>query len=706
MNRIAHFIAYHPKLIALIAVLLMIPSAIGYINTYVNYDLLSYLPEELDSVKGEVVLDETFNCASISFLVLEDMPAKDVQTLKGKIAGIDGVSGVIWVDDILDISVPVSAIPEVISQIFYSQDKTSTLLLVQYKDTAISDMTMNAIDEIRDIAGQQCFMSGLGVIMKDTMDLANSQAPIFIAIAVVLALIIMSFCMESWVQPLVLLAALSIAIVYNMGTNVFFGQISYITQCIAAILQLGVTMDYSVFLIDRFEEEKHNFTDKRDAMTSAIKGTFASLSGSSLTTVFGFLALCFMDLTLGLDIGIVMAKGVLFGVITVVLVLPALILLFDKQIQKYRHRSFIPKFDRLNEFVVKHRKIFVSAFVILFIPAYIMQANVDVYYSMDKMLPADLPCISALNKMKDDFNMATSHFIIVDDSVDAYQLVKMQNEIKQLDGISTLVAYNSFVGSGIPDSMIPEEIASMVKTGGKQMMLVNTYFTSATDECNEQLEKMTEIVKSYDPDALITGEGAMYKDLIDVTDHDFKLTSILSIVSIFILIAIVFKSISIPTILVLSIELAILVNKAIAFATGTTISFIAPTVISCVQLGATVDYAILLTTRFQEEIRSGKDKHSAILAAANASDRSIFQSAMVFFAATFGVYVTCDISIVRELCAMLARGSLISAGVIILMLTPLLLTLEGFINKTTFSFRKTPQIKIKKKAAKAAKEVR
>ena len=688
MKRIAEFISYHPKLIALIAVLLTIPSAIGYINTYVNYDLLSYLPSELDSMQGEIILDKTFNSASISFLVFQNMPEKDVKALKSEIAEVNGVNRVIWVDDIMDISIPVSALPEVITQIFYSQDKTGTLLLVQYDDTAVSDLTMNAIEEIRDITNQQCFMSGLGVIMKDTMDLTNSQAPIFIAIAVVLALIVMAFCMESWVQPLVLLAALSLAVIYNMGTNVFFWQISYITQCIAAILQLGVTMDYSVFLIDRFEEEKANYTDKRDAMTAAIQGAFVSLTGSSLTTVFGFLALCFMTLSLGKDIGLVMAKGVVFGVLTVVLVLPALVLLFDKQIHRYRHRSFIPRFDRLNNFIINHKKFFIAAFVVLFIPAYIMQNNVNVYYSMDKMLPEDIPCIAALNKLKNDFDMATSHFIIVDDNVSASQLVRMENEIKKLDGVTTAVAYNSFVGSGIPDSMIPEEITSMVKAGGKQMMLVNTNFVSATDECNEQLDKLTKIVKSYDPSALITGEGAMYKDMIEITDHDFKLTSILSILSIFLLIAIVFKSISIPAILVLSIELAILVNKAFAFISGVPISFIAPTVIGCVQLGATVDYAILLTTRFREEIRNGKDKRTAIFEAANASDRSIFQSALVFFAATFGVYLTCDISIVKELCSMLARGSVISACVIIFMLTPLLMTLEGFINKTTVGFRK------------------
>lgn len=696
MARIAKFISYHPKLVTLIAVLLLIPSAIGYINTFVNYDLLSYLPEELDSVKGEVILDKTFNSASMSFLVIDDMPSKDVKALKEKIAGVDGVNSVIWVDDIADISIPASALPQVITQIFYNEDKTSTMLLVRYDETAVSDRTMNAITEIRSISNKQCFMSGMGVIMKDTMDLTNTQSPIFIAIAVVLALIVMSFCMDSWIQPLVLLAALSFAIAYNMGTNVFFGQISYITQCIAAILQLGVTMDYSVFLIDRFEEEKAHYADKRDAMTAAVQSAFVSLAGSSLTTVFGFLALCFMDLSLGKDIGIVMAKGVLFGVVTVVLVLPALVLLFDKQIHKYHHKSFIPKFDKVNLFAVKHRKAITIVFFALFIPAYLMQSNISMYYSMDKMLPEDIPCIQALNKMKDEFNMATSHFIIVDDSIPASKLVQMENEINNLDGITTAIAYNNFVGSGIPDSMIPESLSSLAKAGGKQMMLVNTSYISATNECNEQLEKLNEIVKRYDPDGLITGEGAMYKDLIDVTDHDFKLTSVLSILSIFLLIAIIFKSISIPTILVMSIELAILVNKAISFMTGTTISFIAPTVIGCVQLGATVDYAILLTTRFREELRNGKDKRTAILDAANASDRSIFQSSMVFFAATFGVYLFCDINIVRELCSMLARGSLISAFVIIFMLTPVLLSLEGVINKTTVNFRKAPKPKFKK----------
>lgn len=703
MKRIAKFIAYHPKTITIIAVLLLIPAAIGYINTFVNYDILSYLPGDLDSVKGENELDETFNSASMSFLVIEDMPSKDIAALKEKIAKVDNVSSVIWVNDIADISIPQEIIPQAVKDIFYSKDGKCTMMLIQYKYKAVTDETMKAIEDVRGLLNNQCFLSGMGVIMKDTRDLADSQAPIFIAIAIAIALVVMTFCMESWVEPWVLLAALCMAVVYNMGTNLIFGQISYITQCIAAILQLGVTMDYSVFLIDRFEEEKPKYADKRDAMASAIQGAFLSLSGSSLTTIFGFLALCFMDLSLGKDIGLVMAKGVVFGVLTVTIVLPALVLQCDKIIHKYRHRSFIPKFDKLNNFVINHKKVWVAIFLVLFIPSYIMQSNVNVYYSMDRMLPDDIGCIAALNKMKEEFNMATSHFIIVDDSLDASDLVKMENEIKGTAGVTNMVAYNSFVGSGIPDSMIPDELKSIAKSGGRQMILVNTSYVAATDECNEQLTKINNIVKKYDKNGYVTGEGAMYKDLIDITDHDFKLTSVLSILSIFILIAIIFKSISIPTILVMSIELAIFVNKAISFATGTTLSFIAPTIIGCVQLGATVDYAILLTTRFREEMRNGHNKLDAIKIAANASDRSIFQSALVFFGATFGVFLTCDIKIVKEVCLLLARGSLISAGVIVFMLTPLLLVLEGLIEKTTYDFLgKKLKLKMKKNENKTA----
>ncbi|MBQ7549185.1 MAG: MMPL family transporter, partial [Clostridia bacterium] len=655
MKHFAKLIAYHPKLIVIVALILLIPSAIGYVNTFVNYDILSYLPGDLDSVKGENILDQTFKSASTSFLIIDtQMPAKDITEIKQKISAIKGVSSVTWVDDIADISIPQEALPQAVKDIFYSKNGQYTLMLVQYEYSAVDTVTMDAVNSIRDVMNKQCFLSGMGVIVKDTKELADSQAPIYIAIAIALSLVVMTFCMESWLEPWVLLAALSIAVVYNMGTNVFFGQISYITQCIAAILQLGVTMDYSVFLIDRFEEEKKRFPDKRDAMASAIQGSFVSLSGSSLTTIFGFLALCFMRLTLGRDIGLVMAKGVLFGVLTVTIILPALVIQLDKQLHRFRHRSFIPKFNKINAFTIKHKGIFVSVFLILLAPSFIMQNNVSLYYSMDKMLPPELPCVDALNKLKNEFNMATSHFIIVDDSIEDSRLVMMETEINELDGITNSIAYNSFVGSGIPDSMIPDSLKKLAKAGGKQMLLVNSSYEAATDECNAQLNAINSIVKKYDPDGKVTGEGALYMDLLTVAARDLKITNILSIASIFLLIAIIFKSVSIPAILVLSIELAIFINKAVPFVTGSTISFISPIVIGCVQLGATVDYAILMSTRFREEIRKGKSRKEAVIDAANASDRSIFQSAMVFFAATFGVFIICDISIVKEICLMLA----------------------------------------------------
>lgn len=687
MKRIAKFIAYHPKTITIIAVLLLIPAAIGYINTFVNYDILSYLPGDLDSVKGENELDETFNSASMSFLVIEDMPSKDVAALKEKIAKVDNVSSVSWVNDIADISIPQEIIPQAVKDIFYSKDGKCTMMLIQYKYKAVTDETMKAIEDVRGLLNNQCFLSGMGVIMKDTRDLADSQAPIFIAIAIAIALVVMTFCMESWIEPWVLLAALCMAVVYNMGTNLIFGQISYITQCIAAILQLGVTMDYSVFLIDRFEEEKPKYADKRDAMASAIQGAFLSLSGSSLTTIFGFLALCFMDLSLGKDIGLVMAKGVVFGVLTVTIVLPALVLQCDKIIHKYRHRSFIPKFDKLNNFVINHKKVWVAIFLVLFIPSYIMQSNVNVYYSMDRMLPDDIGCIAALNKMKEEFNMATSHFIIVDDSLDASDLVKMENEIKGTAGVTNMVAYNSFVGSGIPDSMIPDELKSIAKSGGRQMILVNTSYVAATDECNEQLTKINNIVKKYDKNGYVTGEGAMYKDLIDITDHDFKLTSVLSILSIFILIAIIFKSISIPTILVMSIELAIFVNKAISFATGTTLSFIAPTIIGCVQLGATVDYAILMTNKYKRARNHGAEKRDAVRTALDSSLQSVIVSALSFFAATFGVGMYSSIDMISSLCMLLARGALISLVVVAFILPAMFMVFDKLICVTSAGFR-------------------
>ena len=702
MIKLGKWITKHRVIILIVAVVLLIPSVLGMIATRINYDMLNYLPDTMETIQGQDILLNDFGKGAFSMIIVEDMEPKDVSALKEKIEAVDHVDSVIWYDSIADISIPMDILPDKIKDAFNTDH--STVMAVFFDTSTSADETMEAINTIRDVTNNQCFVSGMSAMVTDLKNLCEQEEPIYVAIAVVLAVVVMMLFMDSFLIPIIFLVSIGMAILYNLGSNYFLGEISYITKALSAILQLGVTMDYSIFLWHSYNEQKVRFDgDKERAMAHAISNSIISVASSSITTIAGFLSMCFMSFTLGADLGIVMAKGVVFGVLTVTIVLPALVLQCDKIIHKYRHRSFIPKFDKLNNFVINHKKVWVAIFVVLFIPSYIMQSNVNVYYSMDRMLPDDIGCIAALNKMKDEFNMATSHFIIVDDSLDASDLVKMENEIKDTAGVTNMVAYNNFVGSGIPDSMIPDELKSIAKSGGRQMILVNTSYVAATDECNEQLTKIHNIVKKYDKNGYVTGEGAMYKDLIDITDHDFKLTSVLSILSIFILIAIIFKSISIPTILVMSIELAIFVNKAISFATGTTLSFIAPTIIGCVQLGATVDYAILLTTRFREEMRNGHNKLDAIKIAANASDRSIFQSALVFFGATFGVFLTCDIKIVKEVCLLLARGSLISAGVIVFMLTPLLLVLEGVIEKTTYDFLgKKFKLKMKKKENKTA----
>lgn len=695
VNFLAVWISKHPKTVLTICIILLIPSVFGYLQTYINYDILAYLPKDLNSVQGEQVLDETFHNAASAILVVEDAAPKETARMKEKIEKIDGVRQVLWIDSALDISVPQEMLPDSVREIFYNADGSDTLMMVQFENAGASPETMAAIDSIRGIIGDTCYMSGLSAIMKDTKDLADREAPLYIALAIVLALIVLSFTLNSWVLPFVLLAALSAAVVYNMGTNVLFGQISYITQCIAAILQLGVTMDYSVFLIDRFEEERRKGDGNQPAMARAISGTFTSLCGSSLTTIFGFLALCFMSFTLGLDIGLVMAKGVLLGVLTVVTMLPAMVLLLTDKIEATRHRSVVPNFDRMNRFCIRHRRVLAVLFLLLFIPSFIASQNVDVYYNMDRALPAELPSIQGLYKMKDEFNMATTHFLIVDDTLPQKSISDMTAEIKQVDGITNVIALSSFIGTAIPVTMLPQAALDICVQDGKQLMMVNTSYGAATPEENAQLDELQAILQRYDPNGFLTGEGAMTKDLIEVTDRDFVVTNIISVAAIFVLIAILFRSVSIPAILVLSIELAIFINEAISCFMGTTIPFIAPTVIGCVQLGATVDYAILLTSRFREELQKGLARKEALQMAANQSCRSIFQSALVFFAATFGVYLLCDISLIKSICAMLARGAIVSALVIILLLTPVLYVCEPLIQKTTLGWRTEPKRRAK-----------
>lgn len=687
IEKLSEWITRHPKFIMTVALILLIPAIIGYLLTGVNYDILSYLPDDINSVQGEQILDESFHNASSAMLVIENFDDKDVVALKEKIMKIDGVTNVTWTDSVIDTTVPNSSLPSFLRKIFYSTDGKSTLMLINFESASASDETGTAIKEIRSLMNKQCFLSGMSAVLTDTKDLADSQAPIYIAFAIFLALVVMSFTMDSWVLPFVLLASLGIAVVYNMGTNIIFGEISFITKSIAAILQLGVTMDYSVFLIDRFDEEQI-YTDNRSlAMGRAVAKTFTALMGSSLTTVFGFLAMCFMTLTLGFDIGIVMAKGVVFGIITVVTVLPSMVLLLYKPIYRFRHKRFVPKFNGLASFTTKHRRVFAIILLVLLVPAYLAQSNVSKYYDVVSGMPQDLDSIVALNKMKEEFNMANTHFVVIDDDVPDGKVNSMIQDIKEIDGIETVVALGEYVGAGIPKSIIPESVKSIAEKDGYQMMMINSDYSTGTDELNAQIDEMNNVISKYTDSGYLTGEGVLTKDLISIANNDFVVTSIISTVAIFILVAICFKSISIPCILVLMIELSIWINIGLSYLMGTEISFITPTVINCVQLGATVDYAILMTTRFREEIQSGKDKKTAIHDAAASSCTSIFQSALVFFSATIGVYFICDIKMIKEICELLARGSFISAIMIMLVLPPVLYILEGVINKTTYKWR-------------------
>lgn len=687
INRFAKWITKHPKIVVLIAFALLVPSLLGFILTPVNYDILSYLPEDLDSVKGLNILDEDFGEASMSIVVMKNMTWNGMEKLEEDISALENVRSVLWMGSVMDSPIPVSMLPESVSSMLYNAEGDSTLMMIQFRSSGASKETLDTIKQIKHLLNKQCLMSGTAAVTYDLSAMTEQESPKFIAVAIALALIALTFTMESFVLPFVLLLSLGLAVLYNMGTNFMFGQISFVTQSIAAILQLGVTMDYSVFLMDRYTEEKPKYRTREAAMAKAITGTFTSLVGSSLTTVFGFLALCFMSLTLGLDIGLVMAKGVVLGILTVVIVLPALILLCEKLIAKTHHKSFVPPFRGLNKITIQFRRVFAVIFVLLIIPSYMGQKNVKKYYNMMQAIPDTIDSIEALNILKDEFDMAGTYFVVIKDDLPAAKELQLLKALENTDGVSGVMGLRSVLGTAFSDDILPDSVRSMLSAAGKELIMVNSLYSPATDECNAQVDALTSLIKSYDPDGKLTGEPPMYKDLIDVTNRDFIVTSVISMAAIFILIAIIFKSLSVPFILVLSIELAIWINLSVSFAAGEEICFITPTVISCVQLGATVDYAILLTTRFREELQKGTEKKKAMQTAADSAHRSIFQSALVFFAATIGVYMICDIDIVRSICAMLARGSVISALMIMLFLTPLLVVCEGFINKTTIGWR-------------------
>lgn len=681
MNRISKFIADHAKSVIVVSLLLLIPSVIGFINTRVNYDLLSYLPQNLDSTKGEDILDKTYSDASIGIVIVEGMENKDINILKDKIEEVDGVTTTLGLTDVLDESIPKDILPDEIKNQLYNED--STMFVIKFDGAPGSDSTINGISKVKKILNKQCFLSGMSAIMEDTKELAEHEAPFYVLIAVALSIVVLLISMESTVVPIIFLVSIGIGIVYNLGTNLFLGEISYITKALAAVLQLGVTMDYSIFLMHRYDEERGKWSTKEEAMTQAIKATMTSISGSSLTTIAGFLALCTMDLALGKDIGLVMAKGVVIGVICAITILPAFVLVFDKAIHKFKHKTIIPEFKKVSTLVTKHYKAFIVAFLVIMLPAFFGQANAKVYYNLDETLKPDMSSIVALNKMKDNFNMTSTHFIIVKDDIKSYKMKEMTDRIENLEGVTTVLSYDKFIGPNVPEDFIPRDIKEIFKQGGYNLLLVNSEYKSASDELNNQIIEMTDIVKSYDKDAMVTGEGALTKDLTTIADQDFKNVSVASIAAIFVIILIVFKSVSIPVLLVSAIEFAIFINMGIPYYTGTVIPFVASIVIGTIQLGATVDYAILLTSRFREEIRNGYEKKEAMRIAVQESAKSIVTSGLTFFGATGGVALVSDMSLIKSLCFLMARGAIISMMVIIFVLPALLLVSEGIINKTT-----------------------
>ena len=672
--------------ILILSIILLIPAVWGYVNTRINYDVLTYLPEDIETMQGQEIMTNDFGIGAFSMLMVDGMEDKEIVKLKEKVEKVDGVENVLWYDSLADISVPQSVLPSKLYDEYNTED--GTMMAVFFKDGTSSDETMKAITEIRKITGEQCFLSGMSAIVEDTKELAEKETPLYVLIAVALSALVLAITMESIFVPVLFLLSIGIAIVYNLGTNVFFGEISYITKALAAVLQLGVTMDYSIFLMHSYQEQQVRYNgDKERAMAHAISQTFSSVIGSSVTTVAGFIALCFMSFTLGKDIGIVMAKGVIFGVLVCVTVLPSMILCCDKLIEKTKHKPLLPDIGRISDKVTKRYVIYVVAFVILLFPAIYGNNHTGVYYNLDESLPKDLPSVIANTKLKEDYNMNTIHMILVDSSVAGSDVKKMSQEIEKVDGVKWVLGLDNLVGSGVPADMLPESVTGMLKNDKYQLLMVNSTYKVATDKVNKQIEQIDKIMDKYDKGAMLVGEGPLTKDLINITDTDFKRVSAVSIGIVFVIILLLFKSITIPVILVGVIEFAIFVNMGIPFYTGTKLPFVASIVIGTIQLGATVDYAILMTTRYQRERSRGAGKFDAITTAHKFSAQSIIVSALSFFAATIGVGLYSNIDMISSLCILMARGALISMVVVVLILPSLFMVFDKIIVKTSKGFR-------------------
>ena len=674
--------------ILILSIILLIPAVWGYVNTRINYDVLTYLPEDIETMQGQEIMTNDFGIGAFSMLMVDGMEDKEIVKLKEKVEKVDGVENVLWYDSLADISVPQSVLPSKLYDEYNTED--GTMMAVFFKDGTSSDETMKAITEIRKITGEQCFLSGMSAIVEDTKELAEKETPLYVLIAVALSALVLAITMESIFVPVLFLLSIGIAIVYNLGTNVFFGEISYITKALAAVLHLGVTMDYSIFLMHSYQEQQVRYNgDKERAMAHAISQTFSSVIGSSVTTVAGFIALCFMSFTLGKDIGIVMAKGVIFGVLVCVTVLPSMILCCDKLIEKTKHKPLLPDIGRISDKVTKRYVIYVVTFVILLFPAIYGNNHTGVYYNLDESLPKDLPSVIANTKLKEDYNMNTTHMILVDSSVAGSDVKKMSQEIEKVDGVKWVLGLDNLVGSGVPADMLPESVTGMLKNDKYQLLMVNSTYKVATDKVNKQIEQIDKIMDKYDKGAMLVGEGPLTKDLINITDTDFKRVSAVSIGIVFVIILLLFKSVTIPVILVGVIEFAIFVNMGIPFYTGTKLPFVASIVIGTIQLGATVDYAILMTTRYQRERSRGAGKFDAITTAHKFSAQSIIVSALSFFAATIGVGLYSNIDMISSLCILMARGALISMVVVVLILPSLFMVFDKIIVKTSKGFRPT-----------------
>ena len=674
--------------ILILSILLLIPAGIGYLNTRVNYDILTYLPEDIETMKGQDILLEEFGTGAFSFCVVEGMEPGDVAVMREQMAEVPHVKSVIWYDSLADISIPIEMLPDEIYEFFNNDEKDSTMLAVLYDTSMSADETMDAIEELREVVQGRCYISGMSAVVTDTKNLSNQETPIYVLIAVVLAVVVLSLTMDSAIAPLFFLLSIGMAIVYNLGTNVLQGEISYVTQALAAVLQLGVTMDYSIFLWHSYEEQQGRFPgDKKRAMAHAISNTITSVVGSSITTVAGFIALCFMSFTLGMDLGIVMAKGVVFGVICCVTVLPSMILVFDKAVEKTKHKVIIPDLGRIADWVVRHYAVFLVVFLVILGPALYGYNHTDVYYDLAGTLPKSLDSIAANDKLNEDFEMGATHMIIADSSLSSKNARAMLDEIGKVDGVKMALGFDSLVGPGIPKEFIPDDVKEVMINGDYQMMLVGSEYAVASDGVNAQCEEINRIIKKYDTSAMLIGEAPCTKDLTEITDQDFKTVSIVSIGAIFVIIALVFKSVSLPIILVAVIEFAIFINMGIPAYTNTTLPFIASIVIGTIQLGATVDYAILMTTKYKKARYRGADKRDAVVTALQNSIQSVLVSAFSFFAATFGVGMYSNIDMISSLCLLMARGAIISMFVVIFILPSMFMVFDKVICATSAGFR-------------------